>query len=502
MGRRDFLKLTIPSDISYLGIIQGCVREAATKYGFTGVDLRQIELVLEEAVTNVVEHAYESAESDTFDIICEHIPGGLRIIIKEKGIPFDPRRVAAYNPDACMDERSERGMGIFLMKELMDEVEFLNLGAEGKETRLVKYLEGGKTAAEDAELFSVQEFPGSAPAVIKEKIPYTVRLMEPDEAIEISRCAYKSHGYTFFEDHIYYPEVIIEMNRNGRMISAVAVTEDNRFMGHAALLYPYPGARTAELTFIFVNEEYRGQGCMKRLCDFLYNVPKQHRLCGIYTYAVTNHVFTQRVMVGMGINDCGIQLATSPATWKFKGIPGENLQRISVVLSFKYLEDPEPLILYAPAHHRGMIEKLYANIHARHHFAVPETREPALAEEGSILETDIVESEGNAGITVVRYGRDIMREIKRTVRELCLDQMAAIELFLNLEDPATFFLVSEFEKMDFFFSGIMPRESTGDCLVLQYLNNVPFDYDRVMVHTDMAGEILAYIRAHDPNASL
>ena len=249
MGRRDFLKLTIPSDISYLGIVQGCVREAATKYGFTGVDLRQIELVLEEAVTNVVEHAYESAESDTFDIICEHIPGGLRIIIKEKGIPFDP--VVALTIRAVY-EKDRRGAWN-PSEELMDEV--IPEPCEGKETRLVKYLEGGKPAAEDAELFSVQEFPGSAPAVIKEKIPYTVRLMEPDEAIEISRCAYKSHGYTFFEDHIYYPEVIIEMNRNGRMISAVAVTEDNRFMGHAALLYPYPGAgRRADLSS--VNEEY------------------------------------------------------------------------------------------------------------------------------------------------------------------------------------------------------------------------------------------------------
>ncbi len=32
-----------------------------------------------------------------------------------------------------------------------------------------------------------------------------MRLMREEEAIEISRCAYISHGYSFFDDHIYYP---------------------------------------------------------------------------------------------------------------------------------------------------------------------------------------------------------------------------------------------------------------------------------------------------------
>jgi hypothetical protein len=48
-------------------------------------------------------------------------------------------------------------------------------------------------------------------------------------------------GYSFFDDHIYYPERLVELNRSGELISAVAVTEDNVFMGHAGLLYQNPG---------------------------------------------------------------------------------------------------------------------------------------------------------------------------------------------------------------------------------------------------------------------
>ena len=39
----------------------------------------------------------------------------------------------------------------------------------------------------------------------------------------------------------------------------------------------------------------------------------------------------------------------------------------------------------------------------------------------------------------------------------------------------------------------------GDALILQYLNNVDFDYDQVQVYTDTAKQILAYVKARDPN---
>jgi len=85
------------------------------------------------------------------------------------------------------------------------------------------------------------------------------------------------------------------------------------------------------------------------------------------------------------------------------------------------------------------------------------------------------------------------------LRDLCVKQIASITLFLNMSDPATFFLTSEFEKMWFFFSGILPGTSVGEALILQYLNNVPFDYAEVMLYTDFAKEILAYIKDRDPN---
>ena len=483
------LKLTLPNEMPYLPLAQSFVREAATKFGFQGASLSQIELAAEEAVTNVMQHGYDAEESKAFDIICEHLPGGIRVIIHEMGMPCDPNHIPEYRPG------ESAGMGVFLMKTMMDDCSFHNLGPGGKETHLIKYLPG--TAGEA----SVPAAPPTVePAAIAQKINYGVRLMRDEEAIEISRCAYKSHGYSFFDDHIYYPERLVELNGSGEMISAVAVTEDNVFMGHGALLYQYPEDRIAELTFVFVNVEFRGQGALNRLQEFLLITPKSRELAGIYAYAVANHVFTQKALVKGGFNDCGILLATSPVSWKFKGIPGDPSQRISVVLAFKYMDTPRRLTLYPPVHHRDMVAKLYRNLGVEHDFATPSLAAPP----GGTPEilSSVNPAEGCAEIFVARYGDGVVREVRKLLRGFCLQQVAAINLFLNLGDPATFLLTEEFEKLGFFFAGILPGARVGDSLILQYLNNVDLNYSKIAAYTEAAKEILTYIQAHDPVSTI
>ncbi|MDD5629066.1 MAG: ATP-binding protein, partial [Elusimicrobia bacterium] len=472
MARLDSLKLTIPNDLGYLDLALAFVRKCAEKFGFQEPALGEIELAAEEAVANVIKHAFEAGERADFDIVAERVPLGLRLVIKDRGLPFDPTLLQDYDP-AQASRRDAAGLGLHLMKKSMDVVSFVNLGCQGKELHLVKrlpqknieeYFPGQKLEEEAG--------PPAAAKVLQEKIPYDVRRMRRQEAIEVSRCAYKSHGYTFFDDVIYFPERLAELNASEELISAVAVTKENKFMGHAALHYPHVGARIAELTFAFVNMEYRGQGCLTRLTDHLFSMEKKYPLTGVYVNSVTNHLFTQKVVVKYGINDCGIYLAASPGTWVFKGISGESRQRLSVALSFKYLQPPHRLSLYLPQAHRPMLEKLFANIGAAHTFRVPDAGQARIAEEKATVRTDVFASESCAEIYLERCGRDAVAQVRASLHDLCLRQLGAVYLYLNLEGPATYFLAPEFEKLGFFFSGILPQTDIGDTLVLQYLNNV------------------------------
>ena len=100
---------------------------------------------------------------------------------------------------------------------------------------------------------------------------------------------------------------------------------------------------------------------------------------------------------------------------------------------------------------------------------------------------------------VARYGQNIVEEVKHVLKQLCLKQFDLILIYLNMMDPGTFYLTQEFEKLGFFFSGILPGTSNGETLILQYLNNVLIDYEQIKLDSEMRHDILTYIRREDPN---
>jgi serine/threonine-protein kinase RsbW len=502
MAQNDILKLAVPNKMSYLAVIQQFVHECAHQFGFHASEIARIELAVEEAVINVIQHAFEPGEHSSFDVICEQVPFGIEVRIKDKGIPFDPTQVASYDPTTLSEESPAKGLGTFLMKESVDKVTYVNLGMEGKEIRLLKHIPQKNIQeyfpAADLEV----EAAPPPPQIIQEKIPYDVRRMRPEEAIQVSRCAYKSHGYTFFASDIYYPERIVELNHTEELISVVAATKDNVFMGHAALHYPRVGARIAEFTYVFVNIEYRGQGCMTRLAGTLFGMEKKYPLAGLYVNSVTNHLFTQKVIVKYGINDCGIYLAASPGSWVFKGISEESKQRLSVVLSFKYLEPAPQLVLFPPEAHRAIVEKIYRNIGAENNvYQTPTAAGASVTQAQTVLRTEVFVSENCAEIWIDQYGQDFEHQARATLMDLRVKQVGAIYIYLSLEKPQTYALAAELEKLGFFFCGVLPRTDIGDTLILQYLNNVALDYSQIQVLTDMGKELMAYIRQRDPNAA-
>ncbi len=493
------VKIVLPNETTYLPLALAFVRETALLYGFIGKQLKEMEIALEETIVNVITHGQHFESNETLEIACERIPRGIKIVVHETGIPFDPSRVATFTPAELLEHMTTEGLGTHLIKRMMDEVRFENLGPGGKETCLIKYLAGSTATDSDSSPAGRKTV---EPEVLQEKIAYSIRGLDPREAIEVSRCAYKTHGYSFFDDHIYYPERLVALNESGELVSAVAVTEQNVFMGHAAFLYQSADDRIAELTFVFVNVEYRGQGAFSRLIEYLFACPKKRELQGIYAYAVANHVFTQKAMLRYAINDCGLLLATSPASWKFKGISGERSQRISVVLSYKYIEPPQSKDLYVPAQHRELIEKLYRQIGAtEHRYRIAEAG-VLQADQPSEIESACNELESCAEIFIGTYGSQVVQEVRQLLRSFCVRQIACINLFLNLEDPGTYRLTSEFEQLGFFFAGVLPCARRGDALILQYLNNVEMDYSKLQLYSEVAKEICAYIQARDPNAAL
>jgi serine/threonine-protein kinase RsbW len=86
------------------------------------------------------------------------------------------------------------------------------------------------------------------------------------------------------------------------------------------------------------------------------------------------------------------------------------------------------------------------------------------------------------------------------LRELCLQHWDVIHLVLNISDPQTSRFCSRFEELGFFFAGVLPLGlSSGDALILQYLNTVPAPYSTIRTASRFASELVGYVKSCDPN---
>jgi len=246
-----------------------------------------------------------------------------------------------------------------------------------------------------------------------------------------------------------------------------------------------------------VKPEYRSSGIFIALTAHLIEKARSENLMGVFGQAVTNHTYSQQVGHRCGLRDCAIVLGLVSETESFKGITEKLTQRESVVAHFMYLNKPEHVRIFPPQQHKEMIRRLYAHVGLEAEIVSDPEISPATGQ--SVIRTETGGPEGFARIEVEHFGENALSEIKSRLRELCLKHFEVIHLGLDLFDPRISPYVDDFERLGFFFSGILPGGCRGDALILQYLNNVPLDYDKIKIDSELGRELLAYIKTQDPN---
>jgi anti-sigma regulatory factor (Ser/Thr protein kinase) len=108
----------------FLDEIREFVGEIARAGGFNDRDVYNIQLATDEAASNIIEHAYEEVSDGLLEISCGVKGSSITIVLVDHGESFDPSDVPAPDLKADLSERKIGGLGIFLMRKLMDEVQY------------------------------------------------------------------------------------------------------------------------------------------------------------------------------------------------------------------------------------------------------------------------------------------------------------------------------------------------------------------------------------------
>lgn len=491
-------ELTLPNDLRLLHLARSYVRELAALADLPPDDARELVLAADEACTNIVEHAFDPGEPGTFTVAGELTPAALTLAVRDKGLPFDPSVMPAYTPPTGVDvsSASARGLGLYLIHQVADEVYWINHGREGKELRLVKYRPQADVTAHlsEAELAPFQDDEPLAPPQ-----EYAIRRPRPEEAVWIARCVYRAYGYTYPNEDLYYPERIARQNETGELVSVVAVaqgSEGEELVGHCAAERPDLGP-VAELGQAVVAPAHRKRGLLGRMMDFLEEECRRLGLLGFWGDAVTNHVYSQRVLEGYDFSVCGVSLGVLPGSVRFKKIQSDALpQRVSCMLYFRHLVLPATAAIHAPVHHQAMLARIYAQLD------VPvEFREPGVVQGPGRVDVSFHRGLGLGSIRVLYAGADVPAEIREARRDLCeIAGAQVVYLDLPLAQPGTPDLCRAAEEEGFFFGGLGPCFAPdpaepgrgSDVLRLQYLN-APLDPTQIQVANPFGQELLAYV---------
>ncbi len=139
MGESLKDRLVVTNDTKYLIVVRDFVSRMIRQSRVTREDENKIILAVDEAVTNIIEHGYDQGVDGTIELEIESDPGQFKVVVRDSGRVFNPESVP--NPDMKEHVKAGRkkGLGLFLMRQIMDEVRYRYKDGVQNELTLVKY---------------------------------------------------------------------------------------------------------------------------------------------------------------------------------------------------------------------------------------------------------------------------------------------------------------------------------------------------------------------------
>jgi serine/threonine-protein kinase RsbW len=142
-------EIVIPNNTEYLAEVRKTVKEVVDKSQFPVEEANRIILAVDEAVTNIMQHAYEHDLEGNLEIelVLEVDNTKFEVVIRDTGKSFDPKEAETPDLEEHIKNGKRHGLGIFLIRQIMDEVIYSYKQGIRNELRMVKYAGGKKTKA-------------------------------------------------------------------------------------------------------------------------------------------------------------------------------------------------------------------------------------------------------------------------------------------------------------------------------------------------------------------
>jgi serine/threonine-protein kinase RsbW len=167
-------RLILPATLDSLARISQFIEEATAQAGLDDHAAWQVQLAVDEAATNIIQHGYAPGAAGTVELGWEIAGDELIVTLRDHGRGFNPDDVPPPDIESPLEERQPGGLGLYLMGRLMDDVQFQFDAANGNLLTMIKRLSGAPHPPADPTI-SVFELSGRLDAISTDEALRPVR---------------------------------------------------------------------------------------------------------------------------------------------------------------------------------------------------------------------------------------------------------------------------------------------------------------------------------------
>ncbi len=136
----------VPSEAAHLPTLSKFLQDFWSESDLPVAEAVTFQLALEEVFMNVVMHGSRVDRAPRVEVSVALVDGGVTLIVEDDGSPFDPLSLPAPDLMASLEERPVGGLGVFLVRQMMDSVRYQRRGARNQ-LQMTKHFVGGHPAS-------------------------------------------------------------------------------------------------------------------------------------------------------------------------------------------------------------------------------------------------------------------------------------------------------------------------------------------------------------------
>ncbi|MBX3473235.1 MAG: ATP-binding protein [Planctomycetes bacterium] len=137
-------RLEVAAHTRNLALVREFLHGAIKRSALPATDINKVVLAVDEAVANTIQHGYEGRDPGNVEILIEADSERFSVKIRDSGVSYDTAKGIESKADLDLQKHiasgNKRGLGLFIMRKVMDEVSYTSREGDRNELTLVKYI--------------------------------------------------------------------------------------------------------------------------------------------------------------------------------------------------------------------------------------------------------------------------------------------------------------------------------------------------------------------------